>query len=125
MKITDVIYEEEDERDYEDCEYSSHMIGKVHFILNDGSKAITRFKVDYRWKFIVNSDDVTIQQPKIPFFVWGKKREWFARVHRGLKNMTADRVKSDLWNQKTCNESLNKDKNLPAPLRSNPKHIIS
>jgi len=90
MKITDVIYEEEDKRDYLD--YST---GRALFDLNDGSKAVTRFKTRID-RSHCDWWDVVIEQPKVPMlFISNKKRQWYKRVYKKLVDMTVNRVYAD------------------------------
>ena len=107
MKITDVIYEEEDERDYLD--YST---GRVYFDLNDGSKAVTHFKANID-RNNCNWQDVIIEQPKVPFFTWGKKRQWYERVHQKLVDMTVDRIYAEYV--KEFHNKSDEDKIPPPP----------
>jgi len=109
MKITDVIYEEEDEMDYLD--YST---GRAYFILNDGSKAVTRFKVTIDR---IHCYDVVVEQPQVPMlFISNKKRHWYKRVYEKLVEMTISRIYADYVKEFYKEQKYKSDKDkIPPP----------
>jgi len=109
MKITDIIYDEEDERDYLD--YST---GKVFFDLNDGSKAVTRFKANLGRNHCYN---VVVEQPQVPMLlISNKKRQWYERVHKRLKDMTDSLIYAEYVKEFNKEQKCKSDKDkIPPP----------
>ncbi len=94
MKITDVIYDKEDEVDY--LEY---ITGRAYIDLHDGSKAVVRFQRDKKFDHYTDEYSMEIEQPKIPFFIsftYGKKRQWYYRVHRLLKRTVYNHIENEV-----------------------------